>query len=255
MISGGCINSCFKIKTSEGNYFIKYNENVKGDFFKKEADGLSMLNTSSSFKIPKVFSFNKNYLVLEFLEPVCETCWKKFGKSLAELHSCFSPKFGLKHDNYIGVLNQKNLFYDNWCDFYINNRIIPLIESVDYDKEIVNKLEKLMLKIDDFFDNSMKPCLLHGDLWANNFMFCEDNEIALFDPSVYYGCSETDIAMSKLFGGFNKAFYESYYYHAPKNSKSSERIEILKIYPLLVHTKLFGKSYLEDIRLILNNLL
>ncbi len=214
-----------------------------------------MLNTSSSFKIPKVFAYNKNYLVLEFLEPTDKTCWKKFGKSLAELHSCFGLKFGLNYDNYIGVLNQKNLFYDNWCDFYINNRIIPLIKNMDYDKKIVNKLERLMLKLDDFFDNNMKPCLIHGDLWVNNFMFCENNEIGLFDPSVYYGCSEIDIAMSKLFGGFNKAFYESYYYYAPKKSKSSERIEILKIYPLLVHAKLFGKSYLEDIRVILNNLL
>ena len=214
-----------------------------------------MLSTSSSFKIPKVLAINKSYLVLEFLESNGENCWRKFGKNLAELHSCYGLRFGLNNDNYIGTLNQKNLFYDKWCDFYTNNRIIPLIEGLDYDKKIVNKLEKLMLKLDDFFDNNMKPCLLHGDLWANNFMFCENNEVGIFDPSVYYGCSETDIAMSKLFGGFDKSFYESYYYYAPNTSKSRERIEILKIYPLLVHAKLFGKSYLEDIRLILNNLL
>ena len=61
--------------------------------------------------------------------------------------------------------------------FYINNRIIPLIENLDYDKKIVNKLERLMLKLDDFFDNNMKPCLIHGDLWANNFMFCENMKL------------------------------------------------------------------------------
>jgi len=214
-----------------------------------------LLRASSSFKIPKVFAINKKYLVLEFLQPGVEKCWRKFGENLAELHSCFGLKFGLENDNYIGFLNQKNLFYDRWCDFYINNRIIPLIENLDYDKKIVNKLERLMLKLDNFFDKNMKPCLVHGDLWANNFMFCKNHEISLFDPSVYYGCSEADIAMSKLFGGFDKSFYESYYYCAPKNSISSERIEILKLYPLLVHAKLFGKSYLEDVRIILNNLL
>ena len=172
------------------------------------------MSTSSSFKIPKVLAINKNYLVLEFLESKGENCWRKFGKNLAELHSCYGLSFGLNSDNYIGTLNQKNLFYDKWCDFYINNRIIPLIEGLDYDKKIVNKLEKLMLRLDVFFDNNMKPCLLHG-----------------------------------------ASFYESYYYYAPNTSKSRERIEILKIYPLLVHAKLFGKSYLEDIRLILNNLL
>ena len=213
------------------------------------------MSASSSFKVPKVLAVNKKYLVLEFLQAGGKKCWRKFGENLAELHSSYGLKFGLNSDNYIGTLNQRNLFYDKWCDFYINNRIIPFIEGLNYDKKIVVKLEKLALKLDEFFDNNIKPCLIHGDLWANNFMFCENNEIGLFDPSVYYGYSETDIAMSKLFGGFDKAFYESYYYHAPKNSKSNERIEILKIYPLLVHAKLFGKSYLEDIRIILNNLL
>ena len=112
------------------------------------------MSTSSSFKIPKVLAINKNYLVLEFLESNGESCWRKFGKNLAELHSCYGLSFGLNSDNYIGTLNQKNLFYDKWCDFYINNRIIPLIEGLDYDKKIVNKLEKLMLKLDDFFDSS-----------------------------------------------------------------------------------------------------
>ena len=104
-----------------------------------------MLRASSSFKIPKVFAINKKYLVLEFLQPGVEKCWKKFGENLAELHSCFGLKFGLENDNYIGFLNQKNLFYDRWCDFYINNRIIPLIENLDYDKKIVTKLESLCL--------------------------------------------------------------------------------------------------------------
>ena len=85
------------------------------------------MSTSSSFKIPKVLAINKNYLVLEFLESNGENCWRKFGKNLAELHSCYGLSFGLNSDNYIGTLNQKNLFYDKWCDFYINNRIIPIL--------------------------------------------------------------------------------------------------------------------------------
>ena len=121
------------------------------------------MSTSSSFKIPKVLAINKNYLVLEFLESNGENCWRKFGKNLAELHSCYGLSFGLNSDNYIGTLNQKNLFYDKWCDFYINNRIIPLIKGLDYDKKIVNKLEKLINSLKTLRDSGNSIIVVEHD--------------------------------------------------------------------------------------------
>jgi fructosamine-3-kinase len=57
-----------------------------------------------------------------------------------------------------------------------------------------------------------KPSLLHGDLWSGNYMRGNDGQVRLIDPAVYYGHREMDLSMTKLFGGFDRKFYD--FYHA-----------------------------------------
>ena len=79
-----------------------------------------------------------------------------------------------------------------------------------------------------------------------------DGNAWLIDPAVYYGSREADMAMTKLFGGFDPEFYESYNETFPLQKEWQQRIDIWNLYPLLVHVNLFGGSYLSQVKSILN---
>jgi protein-ribulosamine 3-kinase len=74
----------------------------------------------------------------------------------------------------------------------------------------------------------------------------------LIDPAVYYGHRESDIAMTKLFGGFPSEFYKVYNDVFPMVKGWEQRLDINQLYPLLVHVNLFGYSYVSRVRQIIN---
>jgi fructosamine-3-kinase len=61
---------------------------------------------------------------------------------------------------------------------------------------------------------------------------------------VYYGFREAELAFTKLFGGFEDDFYHAYHETYPLEPGFEQRAELYNLYPLLVHTNLFGASYL-----------
>ena len=180
----------------------------------------------------------------------------RLGFQLAQLHNHTSENFGLDSDNFIGSLKQKNNFADNWIEFYSEHRLgfqlkmainkgllkHPEVPSID---DIKTRLQSYCHKV--------KPCLIHGDLWNGNFIVSTDGSPYLIDPSVSYSHSEMDIAMSKLFGGFDLAFYQAYHNEKPITEFYYERIEMYQLYYLLVHLNIFGSSYYASVNRILNN--
>ena len=154
----------------------------------------------------------------------------------------------------MGALQQTNTFTRSWTEFFIHHRLVPQINlaigKAHLGKEDRARFEILFKKIDTIFDTG-KPSLLHGDLWSGNFV-CNDRSLpVLIDPAVYFGHRSMDLAMTTLFGGFDKIFYDAYQYHFPLPSNYSEQWELCNLYPLLIHLNLFGKGYLGDIRSIL----
>jgi len=97
-----------------------------------------------------------------------------------------------------------------------------------------------------------EPSLLHGDLWSGNFMVNNEGNACIYDPAVYYGHREMDIGMSKLFGGFDKAFYLAYNQEYPMEKGWERRVEYCNLYPLLVHVNLFGGGYASSVSAILS---
>ena len=94
-----------------------------------------------------------------------------------------------------------------------------------------------------FHDYVPQPSLLHGDLWAGNYA-AVDGVPVIFDPAVYYGDRETDIAMTRLFGGFGEAFYDAYTRSWPLQPGHESRLELYQLYHVLNHLNLFGAGYL-----------
>ncbi|WP_372906605.1 fructosamine kinase family protein [Rhodohalobacter sp.] len=260
-VSGGSINRAAKISTNRGDLFLKWNSNAPDDFFEKEADGLKRLGSAgTALRIPNVISSGKpgndrpGYLLMEFVEEGRSGDSYEFGRNLSKMHQTKANQFGLEVDNYIGSLPQSNRRYDDWIDFFTEERIKPQIKmAVDSGKlnsGIFQNWERLSAKLNEIFP-SAKPSLLHGDLWGGNYLFNSDGKAVLIDPAVYYGHPEMDLAFTKMFGGFSGDFYEGYESESPLAPGFSERVPIYNLYPLLVHLNLFGGHYTSQFNSIL----
>ena len=252
-IFGGSINTAFLINTNKGKFFLKLNEKKIIKLFDNEVKGLKLISSTNTINVPKVIYFDDEVLVLEFIESnkINKKIWSNFGYRLAELHYNTSNSFGLDHNNYIGSLLQTNKFHDNWNDFFIYQRLKPQLDIGNFSVKTHKLFEILFLELDNIFSLT-KPSLIHGDLWNGNFISTND-QVFLVDPAVYYGNREMDIAMTKLFGGFAKEFYDAYNYHYPLVKNWQIRLDICNLYPLLVHANLFGGNYYNQIHSILKS--
>ncbi len=261
-VSGGCINQAEKITTSEGVFFLKWNDAFKyPEMFEAEAKGLKLLKDAGEIFIPEVISSflvdKYSFLLLEFVDQVdkIKNFWEDFGISLARLHKHSSGYFGLDHDNYIGSLPQSNQKHSDWISFFIEERLEKQIRLArDAGKISVNsvsRFEHLFKVLPEIFSEE-SPALLHGDLWNGNFMISPQEKACIFDPAVYFGHREMDLAMSKLFGGFCPVFYEAYQQQYPLEKGWQNRLDICNLYPLMVHVNLFGESYINSVESILH---
>ena len=114
----------------------------------------------------------------------------------------------------------------------------------------MGQLAKLNERLSDLMPKE-KPALLHGDLWNGNFLVNSEGSAALIDPAVYYGHREMDLAMTRLFGGFDPEFYRSYETEFPLQKGFDSRMELHHLYPLLVHANIFGGEYVQQVEQIL----
>jgi fructosamine-3-kinase len=260
-LGGGSINRAFRLRTSAGDFFLKYNlkETYPG-MFEKEARGLRLLRQTKTIGIPEVIatghSDTHSFLLLEYLEAGKEVreYWEDFALNLARLHRYSTESFGLDHDNYIGSLPQHNASHSRWVDFFIEQRLeVQLKRARDKgmaDAALCKSFERLYLRLPQILPEE-KPSLLHGDLWSGNYLPGPEGRACLIDPAVYYGHREMDIAMSKLFGGFHFRFYAAYDQAWPMQPGWQGRMDICNLYPLMVHVNLFGGGYLGDVKRIL----
>jgi len=198
------------------------------------------------------------FLLMEFIEPGhgSDTSSLQFGQQLATLHQTSAECFGLDHDNYIGRLPQSNRHHSDWIEFFITERIDPqlkqAIDSRAVGSGVADRWKRVARQLPDLIPVA-RPALLHGDLWGGNYMFDGSGRAVLFDPAVYYGHHEMELAFTKLFGGFSEPFYEGYEEVAPLEPGFQDRIPIYNLYPLLVHVNLFGGHYIRQAEQILRN--
>lgn len=260
--SGGCINKGGQLKTTAGNFFLKWNDRQKfPGMFASEAKGLSLLRTPKVLDIPEVIHFGTSgsyqFLLLQFIDQSSRSglYWQNLGSGLATLHQNTTSHFGLDHDNYIGSLHQPNHQLLSWVDFFIKQRL-EIQMQIAFDKhrienDLLKKFDILFSKLPSMLP-AEPPALLHGDLWSGNIITNSAGEPCLIDPAVYFGHREMDLAMTQLFGGFDKSFLESYDHTFPLISGYKERFDIYNLYPLLVHLNLFGAGYKSQVVSIVN---
>jgi len=258
-ISGGCINETQVLSLSNGErVFLKHNPSPPKNFFIAEKNGLKLLEKPKNGpNVPRPLGIstepNPHFLLLEYIEPAIPksgfyTC---FGQKLAEMHKETQEQFGLDHNNFIGSIIQKNDLESDGLVFFREHRIrfqqklarktIGLPKSVDH------RLDLFCEKLKNLLDlKGEKPALLHGDLWSGNYFPSHDQTPYIFDPAVYFGPREADLAMTEMFGRLPGEFYSAYHEAFPIKPGYTERKTIYNLYHLLNHYNLFGGSYLEQ---------
>jgi protein-ribulosamine 3-kinase len=252
-VSGGCINNGGKLTTAQGTFFIKWNNAVKyPGMFRSEMEGLKRLASAGCVRVPAVqfesIAGDYQFIIMDFVEQRAASAsfWEKLGRDLAALHRVTAAEFGLDHDNYIGSLPQSNRQSPDWIDFFTTRRLEPQLELLRASTALRRKFEQLYKRLPEIFPEE-KPALLHGDLWSGNLIKDQTGNPCLIDPAIYYGHREIELAFTRLFGGFDNRFYDTYKEVFPLKPGFRDRVDVFNLYPLLVHANLFGGHYLLEI--------
>jgi len=245
-VGGGCINETYRL----GAFFVKIGAPSQSLMFSRERLGLDALARSRTVRVPETVCCgttpNHAYLVLEFLPLQAHTInsHETLGRQLASLHRCSQEKFGWVVDNFIGSTPQPNPTCESWIQFYREHRLRHLLELSARDGHRFRQADRLLDNLESFFDqDEPQPSLLHGDLWSGNAAALAAGTPVLFDPAVYFGDREADLAMTRLFGGFSTPFYHAYQEAWPLPPGHRLRRDLYNLYHILNHAILFGGSY------------
>jgi protein-ribulosamine 3-kinase len=263
-LGGGCINKAVKLTDGQRSYFVKLNQAEQLEMFAAEAAGLSELQTSATLRVPRPLCHGvaqrQAYLVMEYIDMggMPRDAGAQAGRQLAALHRVSQPAFGWHRANTIGSTVQENTADDDWLTFWRERRLgfqLTLAARNGYAKELASKGEKLMQRLPALLCHHPRPALLHGDLWSGNMDYDKEGCAVIFDPAVYYGDREADIAMSELFGGFSRQFYAAYREAWPLPPGYEVRKILYNLYHILNHLNLFGGGYLHQARDMIDRLL
>lgn len=257
-VAGGSINRCYRWPTAQGPVFVKVAAAASAAMLEAEADGLAELARAQAVRVPRVLACGragaKVFLALEWLEagPVSEASEERLGRALAAQHAVTAPAHGWWRDNTIGSTPQANGPLASWPEFFRERRLRPQLKLAvanGFGALLAAPGERLLAQLPALLA-AHRPAasLLHGDLWGGNWLATAGGDPALFDPAVYYGDRETDIAMTRLFGGFGPGFYRAYAAAAPLPAGAETRRELYNLYHVLNHANLFGASYAQRAR-------
>jgi fructosamine-3-kinase len=264
-VAGGCIHQALALEgPDDARYFAKLNDAGLAPTFAAEADGLLAL-AGAGMRVPRPVAqgeaVGRAFLVLEFLAlgEGADAAHRELGRRLARQHASRGPHFGWARDNYIGLTPQANTPCASWGDFWQTRRLAPqlaLARARGHDgrlqalgAQVVAAVPRLLA------GHEPPPALLHGDLWSGNAAFLRNGTPVVFDPAVYYGDPEADLAMTELFGGFPESFYEGYREVRAIAAGYRLRRVLYNLYHVLNHLNLFGEGYLPQAERMMARLL
>lgn len=250
-LSGGCINQSYTISDGENIYFVKVNQASRIAMFEAEYLGLQEIFATQTIRVPQPIvwgiSGTQSYLILEYLGMGGgdHNAWQTMGRNLAAMHRVTSENgFGWQRNNTIGSTPQINTWNPSWTEFYTQQRLAYQFELAHKRGARFPLADQLLASVADILSgHEVTPSLVHGDLWGGNAGFSTQGEPVIFDPATYYGDREVDMAMTELFGGFPRVFYQAYQEVYPLEAGYERRKMLYNLYHVLNHFNLFGGSY------------
>uniref|UniRef100_A0A914R8F2 protein-ribulosamine 3-kinase n=1 Tax=Panagrolaimus davidi TaxID=227884 RepID=A0A914R8F2_9BILA len=257
---GGCISSGRKYEIDNEKFiFVKTNNKKDANvMFNGEHAGLEAIYKTETIRCPKSYGTFKMEdgtcgIVTEYISMNSSKNQEALGKQLAELHLSNEKhgtpikEFGFEVPTCCGYLSINNKWNKNWTNFYIYQRFqlhIDMLNKSNPNKELTNLWNQCIPKIETILDRIQPiPALVHGDLWSGNVASDENGNPVIFDPACFYGHSEFDFGIAKMFGGFTKTFHDSYHKIIPKSDGFEERLIIYELFHHLNHWNHFGSGY------------
>ncbi len=264
-ISGGDINEAYLLEDNGQRLFIKLNQAHRLPMFEAEYQALLEMKAGNAIQVPTPLCCGTAgphaFIVMEYLEFAAahDDSQARLGQQLAKLHRITAEQFGWHRDNTIGTTQQCNTPHDEWLIFWRDQRIgrqLQLLAERGHQGVIQSLGSELLAAIPSLLGGHHPPAsMLHGDLWSGNVAFDSQGEPLLFDPALYYGDRETDLAMTELFGGFSVAFYDAYQAAYPLDDGYPQRKNLYKLYHILNHGNLFGGHYIRQAEQVMDVLL
>lgn len=265
-IGGGCINEAWCVQGESRSYFVKFNHASRFAMFAAEAAGLQSLISAKSVSAPQPIAHgivgNRAYLILEFIDMTGRGdrhALVRLGEQLARLHAHAASQYGWELDNHIGATPQPNTHCADWVEFWREHRLGYQLQQARQNgigTRVLRKGDALQDALPGLFSDYVPVAsLLHGDLWGGNWGVSAAGEPVIFDPAVYFGDRETDLAMTELFGGFGEDFYAAYQASWPLDPGYKVRKHLYNLYHVLNHFNLFGGGYASQAESSIDRLL
>ncbi len=263
-LGGGCINTAVRLGDERRRFFVKLNDANRLAMFAAEAEGLGELSSAGRIRVPEPICHgsagDQAFLVLEYLEMggAGRDSVEQAGRQLAALHQVSRDAFGWHRENTIGSTPQPNDSNPDWIAFWRDQRLgfqLKLAARHGYGGRLQAQGEKLLEAFPALMTHAPRPSLLHGDLWGGNIGYLADGAPVIFDPAVYFGDREADVAMTELFGGFPAHFYAAYNEVWPLDEGYRTRRTLYNLYHILNHANMFGGGYLGQAQGMIERLL
>ncbi|HUN92230.1 MAG TPA: fructosamine kinase family protein [Burkholderiaceae bacterium] len=260
-LAGGSIAAAYRLDTTVGPCFLKLG--AAAHPFDAEADALREIAATATVRVPRPLESGvvgaAGFLLLEWIDLRPSGDWRAAGESLAALHAVVREQYGWTRDNAIGATEQFNAPCPgaSWSEFYLARRLEPQLKlaarrglrAIAERADAARSASRSRLA-----GHEPPPSLLHGDLWRGNLGFDDAGRAVLFDPALYYGDPETDIAMTWLFGGFDPRFHAAYEAMRPTASGAERRRPVYQLYHVLNHAHLFGGGYIDQARELIDRI-
>uniref|UniRef100_A0A0B7B205 protein-ribulosamine 3-kinase n=2 Tax=Arion vulgaris TaxID=1028688 RepID=A0A0B7B205_9EUPU len=286
MSGGGCINEGSAYETDNGIVFVKHNSKPEAlRMFEGEYESLVALGAADQVTVPKPIKVISNpkggaMLVMEYIDiHGLSKHAAKLGEQMARLHlhntelgkvakkteqsvhtniqySNYVDKFGFSVTTCCGYLPQENNWLESWVDFFARKieQHVMFAEEKYNDRDARPIWSTLSRNIHKMFQGfEIQPALLHGDLWGGNVGETSDGPI-IFDPASFYGHNEYEMAISNMFGGFNKTYFNSYFNILPKQPGYEDRQDLYMMFHYFNHWNHFGGGYKTSTLRILKDL-
>jgi len=254
-LSGGCIGEVYRVGLADGRSVVVKVDGGAKPRLDIEGYMLRYLQSNSSLPVPEVLWSDQALLIMSYItgdSHFSGACQAHAAALLGDLHRVRGPAFGLERDTLIGGLHQPNPWTNSWIDFFRDQRLLHMARAARSEAvmppKLLSRIEAFAADLDKFLEEPEYPALLHGDVWTTNVLADREKITGFIDPAVYYGHPEIELAFITLFSTFGPPFFEAYEAASGIRPGFFElRRDLYNLYPLLVHARLFGASYLGSV--------
>ena len=254
-LGGGCIGQVYRVRLADGRDVVAKVDDGRQPQLDIEGRMLVYLRENSRLPVPAVWHSAPRLLIMEYLpgeSHFSDRAQAHAAELLADLHNVTAPAYGLEWDTLIGGLPQPNTPAASWLDFFRERRLMFMgrlgLEAGRLPASLLARLERFCGHLDEWLVEPARPSLIHGDVWTTNVLAAGGRITGFIDPAIYYADPEIELAFTTLFGTFGSPFFRRYEEIRPLLPGFFDtRRPIYNLYPLLVHVRLFGGSYVSSV--------